>query len=996
MNSNIGKLAILACVFGIVFVSSPQVIGETRSTTESPVTYNGGKPNDDHDITGKRDASSPEGTVLSDEAIKSLFGITIDGQNSGYLYNSIIVDKDKVDFYKAGTYQVRFHTDIEGNSNTHVGWLTITNVDPTISLANEPVTIVEGETIDNYVSKFIATAQDAGMDLTSQIVVSNIPASLLPTGNNPYVIVFSVTDNEGITVSVEGHLYVTAANHKPSISGTDNQSIVEESAALSNNALIDKFMIQVSDSDETLNVYSNVTVDKTAIKYSVPGTYPVVFTVTDTGGLTETITLYLEVTPVAPTLTTTRQTAKIDVNDPIPNYVLLFGAAANEAGIDLTSNIIVDDSAVDATTPGRYDVVFSVTDNDGQMASKTVALYVRKSLDDIIPVENTRNTRPVISSLDEYTIDENTMISEAMLLELFEVVVTDAEDNPDPMASIDITGVDTSVVKTYDLVITTTDSEGLTATKDIKLHIKDLLPDVTTTSTYKTVIVGYGGTLDDLFSPMAMEGQLDISDKIEVIGNYNFNKAGIYTITFKVTDGEGNMDQVTVKLRVNLPVNKRPIITGTDTVTVDEHTNIDDLVGLFDVVATDAEDGTITNKVTVTSAPIDNDVPGTYTVTFRIQDSRGKIATFNATLIIKDLLPTLTIEKPVIHVDLNTDLDTLLPMFMATAMEGNMDLTGDIQIDLMNVDTMTKGVYAAKLYVSDNDGNTVSSYVAVAVGNITDDFVLTGKTVATTPEELKLSSAKLLELFEAKGITLDDIDLSQYIAISGDVDFSTPGTYDLLIMLTYNEITKYIPVQLIVEDKLPVINSTKDKVTIKGTDIEQIYDILEMFGITATEIEAGDLTDMIWFDEDSFNKLIDWKNNKLNTGVFPVTFSVTDEEGNVATTTKTVEVLADETESEETDTEDTDTEDTDTEDTDSEETDTEDTNTEDVDSEDTNAEDVDSEETDVEDTDAEDMTTDTTSEMTLATTGKESSIVLLGLIILAMAGLMIKIGYTKK
>ncbi len=84
-----------------------------------------------------------------------------------------------------------------------------------------------------------------------------------------------------------------------------------------------------------------------------------------------------ETTP--PTLNVVSNQVEVEINSPEIDYISTFGVSAtNSAGEDISANIQVN-SSVDYTTPGTYQVVFTVTDANGQTTSSTVSVIVKDS-----------------------------------------------------------------------------------------------------------------------------------------------------------------------------------------------------------------------------------------------------------------------------------------------------------------------------------------------------------------------------------------------------------------------------------------------------------------------------------------------------------------------------------------------------------------------------------------------------------------------------------------
>ena len=148
-----------------------------------------------------------------------------------------------------------------------------------------------------------------------------------------------------------------------------------------------------------------------------------------------------------------------DVTDPIITMTLVNGSAVvdheinatyTDAGAtatdnidgDITVNIVTDDSALDITTLGTYNIYYDISDNAGNTDQK-----IR-----VVNVVDTTNPVITLNDASELTLNQNDTYTE---------YGATASDNSNETISVTITGtVDTAVVADYTITYTAQDSTG--------------------------------------------------------------------------------------------------------------------------------------------------------------------------------------------------------------------------------------------------------------------------------------------------------------------------------------------------------------------------------------------------------------------------------------------------------------------------------------------------------------------------------------------------------
>ena len=292
------------------------------------------------------------------------------------------------------------------------------------------------------------------------------------------------------------------------------------------------------------NLTTKIVVEKNDVKTDVAGKYEVTYKVTDNQGATRRKTIIVTVNPKmevlneAPVIHATDKTITVgDTFDPMAGVT----ATDTEDG-NLTTKIEVKKNDVDTTTPGKYEVTYKVTDNQGASFTKSITVTVNPKMEVL-------NEAPVIHATDKTITVGDTFDPMAG------VTATDAEDgNLTTKIEVKKNDVDTTKAGKYEVTYKVTDNQGATCTKTIavtvnpKMEVLNEAPTIDAAD--KTITVG--DTFDPKAGVTAKDAEDgDLTNKIEVVKNtVDTKKAGEYEVTYKVTDSDGATRAKTIKVTV--------------------------------------------------------------------------------------------------------------------------------------------------------------------------------------------------------------------------------------------------------------------------------------------------------------------------------------------------------------------------------------------------------------------------------------------------------------
>ena len=382
-----------------------------------------------------------------------------------------------------------------------------------------------------------ATDEEDG-DITNKIEILKNDVNVNEPGI--YDVTYKVTDSEGAsyttTIKVTVNPKAADLNACPVINATDKTLTVGDE--------FDPLADVTAEDEEDGDITDKIEILENEVDTTKPGKYEVTYKVTDSGGASHVKTIKVTVNPkmeplnAAPIIKAEDKTLTVgDAFDPMADVT----ATDAEDG-NLTDKIEILNNEVDTTKPGKYEVIYKVTDSKGASYTKSITVTVNPKMEPI-------NAAPIIKAEDKTLTVGDTFDPKA------DVTATDEEDgNLTDKIEVLKNEVDTTKAGKYEVTYKVTDSKGASRTKTItvtvnpKMEVLNAIPTIKAED--KTLTVG------DTFDPKADVTATDeedgnLTDKIEVLKNeVDTTKAGKYEVTYKVTDSKGASCTKTIKVTV--------------------------------------------------------------------------------------------------------------------------------------------------------------------------------------------------------------------------------------------------------------------------------------------------------------------------------------------------------------------------------------------------------------------------------------------------------------
>ncbi|PEC46381.1 immunoglobulin-like domain-containing protein [Bacillus sp. AFS096315] len=411
------------------------------------------------------------------------------------------------------------------------------------------------------------------------------------------------------------------------------------------------------------------------------------------------------------------------------------------------------------------------------------------------------------------------------------------------------------------LTITATDAAGYTSSESVVI-VKDTVKPIINGVVDSVINVGDEiNVLQGITASDNLDG--DITSKLLVNGTVDSMKPNNYTVTYSVTDLDGNVTTINRKITVIDAI--KPIISGVEDTSIGINQPFNSLEG---ITARDNVDGDITKSIQVTGI-LDLNKKGVYKLTYTVIDSSGNTASILRTItVIDNVKPTITgINDTTLYMRFGDNFNPLEGVQAVDNVDG--EITNAIKVTGV-VNFKKKGVYTLNYSVSDSSGNsTVLSRTITLVDDVAPEMFWSGSTRLYLNEPFGA-------VYGAKDN--NDGDLTKAIIVTGAVDTKKKGVYTLIYTVSDSSgNTASMPITITVIDNVkPVLIGASNKTI----SINSVFNPLT--GVTAKDNSDGDLTKSI--------KVTGTVNTKKK-GVYTLTYTISDLSGNTTTVNRTITVV---------------------------------------------------------------------------------------------------------
>ena len=740
--------------------------------------------------------------------------------------------------------------------NQAAGQVDPTSIEPLLFTAvfSEPVTGFDNPATDVVVSgapvslaPVIVITEQAPLDGTVfQIAVSNLDplASGEVTMEIPPVIAQSIATGLGnvASTSVDNMILVERKDViPPVITLAGNAQITVE---CNTGPFIDPGASALDDEDGVVPVI----VGGDVVDTSQTGIYQITYNATDAAGNTaiqvvRDVTVLDTTPPVISLLGDDPQT--LSCNSP---YVELGAVATDSCDTNLRP-IEINASAVDPNTPGFYLVTYNAIDASDNIAA-TVIRTVIVVEDDAPPVITLLGDNPQVIECPSPYVEQGATAVDACDPNLGAVVV-------------DASAVDVNSPGSYLVTYNISDAAGNAA---VEVQRTVMVQD--TTAPVITLIGSSTLDLECHGAPYIEEGAT-VTDACDpsvtvVIGGdvVDVNTPGVYVVTYNAVDSSNN---AAIELTRTITVSDTTVPVITLLGDNPQFLECPSPYAELGATASDACDPILGNVV-IDATGVNASIPGTYFVTYNINDATGNSAAeVQRTVIVQDTTaPVITLNgSPSVIIECQIDSYQEEGATVADTCDPNVAVVigGDV------VNAGVPGVYTVTYDATDASGNAAVQLTRTVTVQDTTPPVIT--LLGDNPQVIECPSP----YFEQGATAVDacDPNLGAVVIDASAVDVNTPGSY----LVTYNisdaegnaavEVQRTVVVQDTIAPVITLIGSSTLDLECHGAPyIEEGATVTDACDPSVTVVIGGDIVD-------------------VNTpGVYVVTYNAVDSSSNAA------------------------------------------------------------------------------------------------------------------
>ena len=208
------------------------------------------------------------------------------------------------------------------------------------------------------------------------------------------------------------------------------------------------------------------------------------------------------------------------------------------------------------------------------------------------------------------------------------------------------------------------------------------------------------------------EKDKDLTDKIIIESISRFTEKGVSKVTYAVCDNDNNVAKASRMIKFKGYEAPKFRVTGNLCFSLYEHIDIRKIIH-----AVDSLEGSITNKIVVTSDDYATSIAGVFSLNATVTNSKGDTSSIKLPLVVEDhplSVPIIELKEYLVYTKKGKAVD--LKSYIVDALDTQEVSLKDKVTFESNVDYNTPGTYYVHYYVTDSLGLRGHSILTVLVG----------------------------------------------------------------------------------------------------------------------------------------------------------------------------------------------------------------------------------------------------------------------------------------
>lgn len=420
--------------------------------------------------------------------------------------------------------------------------------------------------------------------------------------------------------------------------------------------------------------------------------------------------------------------------------------------------LAVDDSLVDLTQVGEYDLMYYATDASGNEVNVTVKVHVVDTI------------KPVVEGATDLIFEVGTNLTPELLFQ--DLTITDnSEGNISKDVKLDEVNIQKLGNYSFTYIIKDESNNTVEITKRIVV-VDTTKPTIELKKEIKHLLNKQNLDYSEFVTVSDNYNQLTFDD-LQVFDEYvDLTKPGTYYVHFFVSDRSGNYTVLTAPVVVY--DDDIPVIKNVKEIDIPVSTNGEVEIDYFkDIEVIDETDGDLLSQLVVYTHNVQLDKVGKYKIFYLVYDSSHNLAQVETYVTVRDQNKPYFVGLTNFTIEVFSENVNLLDGITALD-DHDGDLTDLIEVT-HEIDFNVLGSYEVTYKVIDHSDNVTEQVITIQI-------VDTKKPELINIHDLEVKIGDTIDIKkDIQAIDNYDGDITSRIIIKGDYDLTIVGEYQVKV-----------------------------------------------------------------------------------------------------------------------------------------------------------------------------------------------------------------------